>query len=87
MVPAEDSAPEPEPEYWENEPETLDALLDQYVVEGKCNAGVPGGMIYVTNSMKRNEDKLVNCTGDQRYKLFFVTDLLGNSLFFPLSPT
>ena len=48
MVPAEDIPEDPEP--WEDEPTTLEQLLDLYVVEGKCNAGVPGGMIYVTNA-------------------------------------
>jgi len=71
VVPAEDIPEDPEP--WEDEPTTLEQLLDLYVVEGKCNAGVPGGMIYVTNATRRKEEKPIQCVEGQRYKLFFVT--------------
>lgn len=72
VVPVEEDIPQ-DPEPWKDEPETLEQLLDLYVVEGKCNAGVPGGMIYVTNATRRKEEKPINCIEGQRYKLFFVT--------------
>lgn len=69
MVPAEPV--EEELPAWENDPKNLDELLAQYVIESKCAASVPGGTLYLTNSMTR-DNNAVDIAPDQRYKLFFV---------------
>ena len=67
----EAAAPVLEP--WQ-EPERLEVLLDQYIIESKCAGRLPGSSLFLVHSKKR--DGTVNqVTGDQRYKLFLAPSM------------
>lgn len=56
---------------WENEPKTVQELLDRYIVEAKFTSSVAGGMLYLTQAQCR-DNTAVDTVPNQRYKLFFV---------------
>ena len=77
MAPVEEStavvAAQPEEtvvEYWDQEPDTVEQLLDQYVVEAKFPAMLPGGTLYLTACADR-KGEVKNALQNQRYKLWF----------------
>ena len=72
---------EPELPEWENEPKTVEELLELYVIEGKCPANVPGGMFYLVNSTTRKGEEIDIVKG-QRFKLYFVPQFQTKSHLF-----
>lgn len=68
----------PEPiEPW-TEPDTLEALLDSYILETKMSARVPGVSLYLTQSRKR-DGSIHEMQESQKYKLFMVPRLKAKS--------
>lgn len=58
------------------EPESLQLLHDQYIVESKFSGRVPGTTLFLVNSKKRDGTCDQVCQ-NQKFKLFLVT-CLGN---------
>lgn len=71
MVDTPPLADEPAMPPWENEPATLDKLLEEYIVENKFSAAVPGGILCLTNSATR-DNKTFGTEPGQRFKLWLV---------------
>ena len=72
IVPAEEDAA-PAPKAWTSEPTTLEALLDEYIVEQKVSARWPGATLYLTSATKRDGSLTDALADQQRYKLFMVS--------------
>ena len=73
MVPAESPADQVKPvalEPW-SEPLTIEALMDQYIVEGKFAGRSAGTTLYLTRS-KTRAGEITQCEEGQRWKLFLV---------------
>lgn len=66
----EDAAPKP----FSLEPDTLEGLLEQYVVENKVPAREPGCMLMLT-SAKRRDGSSVEMLENQKMKLWLVSRL------------
>ena len=66
---------EPEPA-WEGEPATGEELLDQYVVENKFAASIPGVVMYMVKATTRAGEE-VNLTSGQTHKLYMATCMLS----------
>lgn len=66
-----------------SEPESLNLLLDRYIVEGKFAGRTPGTTLYVVQSRNRS-GSVDQCTPDQKFKLFMVTWLIVLSSWFEL---
>ena len=62
-------------EPWTNEPETLDELLDKYIVEAKFPGRVPGSTMFLVQSKARDGSSHQIVQG-QKYKLFVATRLM-----------
>lgn len=58
-----------------SEPDTLNLLLDRYIVEGKFSGRTPGTTLYLVQACNR-AGHVDQCTPDQRFKLFMVTWLI-----------
>lgn len=71
MVEAEPEEPEVAVEPW-TEPLTIEALLDQYVVESKFAGRTTGTTLFLTRSMNRSGE-VTQCVDGQRWKLFLVS--------------
>jgi len=54
---------------WENEPSTLQDLLDNYIIENKIVGHTPGMMLYLTKAETRSGER-INALPDQQNKLF-----------------
>lgn len=79
MVPHEEEASEatPSPAKWtENEPKTLDSLLDTHIIENKIGGRVAGTSLYLTLAKKRDGTE-TDVVENQKYKLYLVSCLHG----------
>ena len=62
-----EEAPIKEP--WTGEPDSLDQLLDRYILEAKFSARTPGATLYLVQSRAR-DGTITQCTEHQKLKLF-----------------
>ena len=60
------------------EPETVEVLMDMYIVEGKFSGRAPGTTLYLMNAKKR-DGTTDQIQPNQRFKLFLVTWLLNST--------
>ena len=58
--------------HWENEPTTVDALLDAYNVEAKVPGRMPGATLFLVCGKGRN-NKCEQMVDGQMFKLFVVS--------------
>ena len=68
-------------EPWVNEPETVEQLLHQYIIEGNFAGRVPGTTLFLVQSKKR-DGGYHQVIENQKFKLFLVPRLnkIGNKL-------
>ena len=58
--------------HWENEPATIDALLDAYNIEAKVPGKIPGTTLFLVGGRGRN-NKCEQLAEHQMFKLFIVS--------------
>ena len=58
-------------EPWSGEPETIDQLLDRYIVEGKCSGRTAGTTLYLVQC-KARDGGVSQALEGQKFKLFLV---------------
>ena len=72
IVPAdEEAAEDPVLPQWTSEPESLEQLLDAYIIESKISGRHPGTSLFLTMATKR-DGQCTDVLPDQKYKLFLV---------------
>ena len=74
-------------EPWVNEPETVEQLLHQYIIEGKFAGRVPGTTLFLVQS-KNRDGACHQVIENQKFKLFLVPrlDKNGNKLLLITHP-
>ncbi|CAJ1388885.1 unnamed protein product [Effrenium voratum] len=68
-VPMEDERPQDTPLSWEGEPDTLDQLVDQYIIECKMSGRTAGTTLILVQSKSRN-NQTTDVTEGQQFKLY-----------------
>ena len=70
----EDERPQDTPLSWEGEPDTLDQLVDQYIIECKMSGRTAGTTLILVQSKSRN-NQTTDVTEGQQFKLYLAACL------------